>query len=238
VTGVGAQFASDWIAQRSGNTGATDAINIETRFRYNQAFKSVNAMVPSVIMLMLILIPAVMSAVAVVREKETGSIANFQSTPVTKFEYLFGKQLPYIGVAMISFVLLVLLAIFVFGVPVKGSLAMLAVGTLLYVTATTGFGQLISTFTRTQVSAVFATAILSIIPAVNFSGLLVPVASLSGGARIFGLSFPPAWYQPISVGAFAKGLTFANLWLNLLVLAGFALFFIAVAQLFLRKQEV
>jgi ribosome-dependent ATPase len=238
VTAVGAQFASDWIAQSRGNTGATDAINIETRFRYNQAFKSVNAMVPSVIMLMLILIPAVMSAVAVVREKETGSIANFQSTPVTKFEYLFGKQLPYIGVAMISFVLLVLLAIFVFGVPIKGSVAMLAVGTLLYVTATTGFGQLISTFTRTQVAAVFATAILSIIPAVNFSGLLVPVASLSGGARIFGLGFPPAWYQPISVGAFAKGLTFVNLWLNLLVLAGFALFFIAVAQLFLRKQEV
>lgn len=237
VTGVGAQFANQWITERARHTGATDFINIETRFRYNQAFKSVNAMVPSVIMLMLILIPAIMSAIAVVREKETGSIANFQSTPVTKFEYLVGKQLPYIGVAMISFVLLVLLAIFVFGVPITGSLSMLAVGTLLYVTATTGFGQLISTFTRTQVAAVFATAILSIIPAVNFSGLLVPVASLSGGARIFGLGFPPAWYQPISVGAFAKGLGFAHLWLNLLVLAGFALFFVAVSQFLLRKQE-
>jgi ribosome-dependent ATPase len=225
------------LAQRSGRGVTANPVNIEARFRYNQAFKSVNAMVPSIIMLMLILIPAIMSAVAVVREKETGSIANFQSTPVTKFEYLFGKQLPYIAIAMISFVLLVMVAIFLFGVPIKGSVPMLALGTLFYVTATSGFGQLVSTFTRTQVAAVFATAILSIIPAVNFSGLLVPVASLSGGARMFGLGFPPAWYQPISVGAFAKGLGFADLSLNLFVLAGFSLLFLVLAQLLLRKQE-
>ena len=237
VTGVAAQFASEWLAERNGSNSAASAVNIETRFRYNQAFRSVNAMVPSIIMLTLILIPAMMSAIAVVREKETGSIANFQSTPVTKFEYLFGKQLPYIAIAMISFVLLVVLAIFVFGVPVKGSVSMLALGTLLYVTATTGFGQFISTFTRTQVAAVFAAALLSIIPAVNFSGLLVPVSSLSGGARMFGLGFPPAWYQPISVGIFAKGLSFADLSLNLYVLAGFSLLFLLLAQLLLRKQE-
>lgn len=237
VTGLAAQYASQWASEHGGSRSAGSSVNIETRFRYNQAFKSVNAMVPSVIMLMLILIPAIMSAVAVVREKETGSIANFRSTPISKFEYLFGKQLPYIGVAMINFVLLVILAIVVFGVPIKGSVLMLAAGTLLYVTATTGFGQLISTFTRTQAAAVFATAILSVIPAINFSGLMVPVASLSGGARMFGLGFPPAWYQPISVGAFAKGLSFADLWLNLLVLGGFALFFLVVAQALLRKQE-
>ena len=121
--------------------------------------------------------------------------------------------------------------------PVKGSLAMLVVGTLLYVAATTGFGQLVSTFTRTQVAAVFATTVLAIIPAVNFSGLLVPVSSLSGGGRLLGLSFPPAWYQPISVGAFTKGLGFDELWLNLLMLAGFFVLFLVAAQLILRKQE-
>src|SRR5262249_10561747 len=159
---------------------------------------SVNAIIPSVIMLMLILIPAVMSTVGVVRETETGSIANFHSTPLTKFEFLIGKQLPYIAVALISFVLMVVLAVVLFGVPFKGSPSMLVVGTALYVAATTGFGQLVSTFTRTQVSAVFATTILTTIPAVNFSGLLVPVASLSGGGRLLGLGFPSAWYQPIS----------------------------------------
>jgi len=227
----------DLIAQRAPSSRTPSPVNFETRFRYNQAFKSVYAMVPSVIMLVLILIPAIMSAIAVVREKETGSIANFYSTPTTKFEFLFGKQLPYIAVAMISFVLLVILAIVLFGVPVKGSLAMLAVGSLLYVAATTGFGEFVSTFTRTQVSAVFATAILSIIPSVNFSGLLVPVASLSGGGRLFGLGFPPAWYQPISVGAFTKGLGFEQFWPKLIALAGFFLLYLVAAQLILRKQE-
>ena len=78
------------------------AVNFETRFRYNQAFKSVNAMVPSVIMLMLMLIPAIMSTIGEAREKETGSIANFYSTPITKFEFLFGKQLPYIAVTTVA----------------------------------------------------------------------------------------------------------------------------------------
>jgi ribosome-dependent ATPase len=237
VTALAAEYVRRLNAQHAASSSAVTAVNFETRFRYNQAFKSVYAMVPSVIMLMLILIPAIMSAIAVVREKETGSIANFYSTPTTKFEFLFGKQLPYIAVAMISFVLLVILAIVLFGVPVKGSFAMLAVGSLLYVAATTGFGQFISTFTRTQVSAVFATAILSIVPSMNFSGLLVPVASLSGGGRLFGLGFPAAWYQPISVGAFTKGLGFEQFWLNLIVLAGFFLTYLVAAQLILRKQE-
>ena len=237
VTALATQYTKELIAQHAASSKAASAVNIETRFRYNQSFKSVNAMVPSVIMLMLMLIPAIMSTIGVVREKETGSIANFHSTPITKFEFLFGKQLPYIAVAMISFVLMVILAVFLFDVPVKGSLAMLVVATLLYVSATTGFGQLVSTFTRTQVAAVFATTVLAIIPAVNFSGLLVPVSSLSGGGRLLGLSFPPAWYQPISVGVFTKGLGFDELWFDLLMLAGFFLLFLVAAQLILRKQE-
>ena len=104
----------------AGSPNAWNDDDIQTRFRYNQAFLSVNAMVPSVFMLMLCLIPAIMSAIAVVREKETGSIANFRSTPITKFEFLIGKQLPYVAVAMINFVFLLLMAIFVFGVPLKG----------------------------------------------------------------------------------------------------------------------
>ena len=176
---------------RAGSPNAWKDDDIQTRFRYNQAFLSVNAMVPSIFMLLLCLIPAIMSAIAVVREKETGSIANFRSTPITQLEYLVGKQLPYIAIAMANFVVLLLIAIFIFRVPVKGPFLVLLVGTLVYVVATVGFGVLISSFTRTQVAAVFATAILSIVPAVNFSGMLAPVSSLSGGAKIIGLSFPP-----------------------------------------------
>lgn len=237
VTGLLSQYGQELALRRGELASTVPQVEIGTRFHYNQAFKSVNAMVPSVIMLMLVLIPAIMSAVAVVREKETGSIANFRATPITKFEFLVGKQLPYIAVSMASFVALALLAVFLFGVPIKGSAALLVVGTLLYVTATTGFGQLVSTFTSSQVAAVFATAILSIVPAVHFSGLLVPVSSLSGGARLFGLGFPPAWFQPVSSGAFTKGLDFGTLWLNLVVLALFAVGFLIASQLLLRKQE-
>jgi ribosome-dependent ATPase len=238
VTGLAVQYAQQVIAERAASSKTANPVNFERRFRYNQSFKSVNAMVPSVIMLLLMLIPAIMATIGVVREKETGSIANFYSTPITKFEFLFGKQLPYIAVAAASFVLLLILAVFLFDVPVKGSLFTLVLGTVLYAAASTGFGQLISTFTRTQVSAVFATIVISIIPAANFSGLLVPVSSLSGGGRILGLGFPSAWYQPISVGTFTKALGLDDLWLNLMMLAVFFILYLVAAKLILRKQEV
>jgi ribosome-dependent ATPase len=212
-------------------------LNLEDRFRYNQGFKSVFAMVPSVIVMMLILIPSIMASIAVVREKETGSIANFRSTPITKFEFLLGKAFPYVVVGMMTFTLLLLLSFFVFHVPVKGSFGALALGTLLYVFSTCGFGQFVSTFTQTQVAAVFATTVLSVIPTVNFSGLLVPVSSLTGQGRFIGLTFPAAWYQPITVGTFTKALGFSDLWLNTLVLAGFVLIYLTAAQILLQKQE-
>jgi ribosome-dependent ATPase len=223
--------------RKAGSANAWSDGDIETRFRYNQAFLSVNAMVPSVFMLMLCLIPAIMSAIAVVREKETGSIANFRSTPITKFEFLIGKQLPYIAVAMLNFVFLFLMAIFVFDVPLKGPFLTLLIGTIIYVVSTTGFGQLISSFTRTQVAAVFATAILSIVPAVNFSGIFAPVSSLSGSAKVLGLSFPSAWYQPVTVGVFAKALGMVDLWRNIVAIAIIALAYLVLSLVLLRKQE-
>jgi ribosome-dependent ATPase len=223
--------------RKPGSPNAWTDRDIQTRFRYNQAFLSVNAMVPGVIMLLLCLIPAIMSAIAVVREKETGSIANFNSTPITKFEFLLGKQVPYIAIAMVNFILLVLMAIIVFGVPVKGPFLTLLIGTIVYVISTTGFGQLISTFTRTQAAAVFATTVLSVVPAVNFSGLLAPVSSLSGTAKIVGLTFPSAWYQTITVGVFAKALGMSALWFNVVAIVIIALAYLILSLLLLRKQE-
>jgi len=211
--------------------------DIEVRFRYNQAFLSVNAMIPSIFMLMLCLIPAIMSAISIVREKETGSIANFRSTPITRFEFLVGKQLPYVAIAMINFFVLYLMAVFIFNVPAKGPFLVLLLGTFVYVIATTGFGELISSFTQSQVAAVFATTILAMVPAINFSGMLAPVSSLSGGARVIGLAFPSSWYQQISVGVFAKALGFADLWRSIAALAVIALVFLALSLMLLRKKE-
>jgi len=237
LVGLATSYMSDQIERTYGEVINTSVANVATRFRYNQAFKSVVAMVPSVIMLMLVLIPSMMAAMGVVREKETGSIANFRSTPVTRTEFLLGKQLPYVLIAMISFASLVVVSYLVFNVPIRGSGLALLTGTFLYVLATTGFGILVSTFTKTQVAATFAAAIIAIIPAVNFSGLLVPVSSLSGSGQLIGQSFPSGWYQQISVGTFTKDLGFAELWQNHLALAGFAAFFIATSVLALNKQE-
>jgi ribosome-dependent ATPase len=235
------RYGQDLLLERIGPNAVSNVylggLNLEDRFRYNQGFKSVFAMVPSVIVMMLILIPAIMASIAVVLEKETGSIANFRSTPITKFEFLLGKAFPYVVVGMLTFTLLLLMSFFVFHVPVKGSFAALALGTLLYVFSTCGFGQLVSTFTQTQVAAVFATTVLSVIPTVNFSGLLVPVSSLTGMGRFIGLMFPAAWFQPITVGTFTKALGFSDLWLNTLVLAAFVLVYLIAAQILLKKQE-
>ncbi len=237
VIGVIRKEGDKLASKRASKSMAWSDDDIEMRFRYNQAFLSVNAMVPGVLMLLLCLIPAIMSAIAVVREKETGSIANFRSTPITRLEFLLGKQLPYVAISLVSFVTLFLLAVGIFYVPPKGPFLILLIATVIYVIATTGFGQLVSSFTQTQVAAVFATAILSMVPAINLSGLLAPVSSLSGTAKILGLSFPSAWYQPITVGVFAKDLGFAVLWPNIAAITTIAAVFLLLSLAFLRKQE-
>ncbi len=222
---------------RPGTPNAWSNDDIEVRFRYNQAFLSVNAMIPGIFMLLLCLIPAIMAAISVVREKETGSIANFRSTPITRFEFLIGKQAPYVAIAMLNFFVLYLMSVFVFGVSAKGPFLLLLIGTLIYVISTTGFGELISSFTRSQVAAVFATTILTMTPAINMSGMLAPVSSLSGSARFISVIFPSSWYQQISVGVFAKDLGFFDLWRNLAAITAIALVFLILSLALLRKQE-
>jgi ribosome-dependent ATPase len=237
VEGVHRHFL-EGLSRGAHGEAATDApVRIETRFRYNQAFKSVYAMVPGILMLLLIMIPATMTAVGVVREKELGSITNFYATPTTRGEFLLGKQLPYVGLALLSYGSLLLMALLLFRVPLKGGPVPLSLGALLFVFASTGLGLLMSTFMRTQIAAVFGTAIASVIPTILFSGMLVPVSSLTGPARIMGYGFPSAWFNHVSVGTFTKGLGTADLWPDYLVLAAFGLGFFLLGHALLRAQE-
>jgi ribosome-dependent ATPase len=225
------------LAQREGKGVATLPAMIETRFRYNQDFKSVYAMVPGIIMLMLALIPAMMTAVGVVREKEMGSIINFYATPVTGLEFLLGKQLPYVVIAFTSYFTLLLLAIFLFQVPIKGSAVSLTAGAALYVAATTGFGLLVSSFVKTQIAALFGTAVLIMLPVIQFSGLFTPVSSLSGGARLMGLAFPSTYFQQISLGAFTKGLSGSDLAVDFLALGVIVVAYWLLGLKWLKGQE-
>ena len=211
--------------------------DIEVRFKYNQDFQSIYAMVPSTLSMELALFPAILMALAVVREKELGSITNLYVTPVTRLEFLLGKQVPYIGLATINFALMFTMALFIFRVPLKGSFPTLLGATLIYVTATTAYGMLISAFARTQIAALFGTAILTVLPATMFAGMNVPVSSLTGMARIIGRLFPMTYYLPVSVGTFTKGLGFADLAPNILALSAFVPALLTLSLLLLPKQE-
>ena len=236
VQGVHAQFLADLAAVSPAELPALPA-SIETRFRYNQDFDSRQAMVPSTMSMLLALIPAILMALAVVREKELGSITNLYVTPVRRSEFILGKQLPYIALAMLQFIVLASMAVVIFGVPLKGSLATLGVGALLYVTATTGYGLLISSFASTQIAALFGTAILTVLPATQFSGMLVPVSTLSGLPYLLGRIFPMTYFLPISIGTFTKSLGFAELGPIMLRLALFIPALTLLSLSLLRKQE-
>jgi ribosome-dependent ATPase len=219
-----------------GRTRASPPAYIEIRFKYNQDFDSIYAMVPATISLLLALFPAILMALAIVREKEIGSITNLYVTPVTRMEFLLGKQLPYVVVAMANFALMFLMALFLFKVPLKGSLLVLLLGVLIYVITTTAYGMLVSTFTRTQIAALFGTAILTVLPATQFSGMMTPVASLSGAAQLMGRLFPMSYFVPISVGTFTKGLGFFDLGPDLAALVVFVPVLLGLNCLLLRKQ--
>lgn len=212
-------------------------LNVETRYRYNQSFESINAMVPSIMGLLLIFIPAILSALSVVREKEMGSIANLYVTPVSRLEFILGKQVPYVLFSMLSFGIMFLMALLIFGIPFKGSLSGLALGALGYCIATTGFGMLISSFTRSQIAALFGTALLTMMPATQFSGMLQPVATLDGLGYWVGTFYPTTYFLKVCIGAFTKGLDFASLWPFIVSLFLFAPALLVLNVLLLKKQE-
>jgi len=209
----------------------------QERYMYNPTFESIYAIVPDVPALLLILIPAILMTVSIVREKELGSIINFYVTPTGRLEYLLGKQLPYVAIGMINFFILAMLALVVFGVTIKGSFLMLTVTTLLYVMVTTAIGMVTSTFTKTQVAAVFITAILTIQPTIQFAGLLQPVSTLEGTAHFIGSIWPTSYYMHSSLGAYTKGLSARLMFGDLVFLLIAYPVLMAIATFGLKKQD-
>ncbi len=230
-----------WLQEMAGRQSSpqrdTSLISIETRYRYNPDVKSLPAIVPAVIPLLLMMIPAMLSALSVVREKELGSIINLYVTPTTRSEFLLGKQLPYIVLGMFNFFLLCALSVFVFGVAHKGSFLTLTLAALLYVTITTGLGLLISTFMKSQIAAIFGTAIITLIPATQFSGMIDPVASLEGPGRWIGQIYPTSHFLTIARGTFSKALNISDLWGSFIPLLIAVPLVLGLSVLLLKKQE-
>lgn len=217
--------------------GQSGLMAIETRYRYNPDVKSLPAIVPAVIPLLLMMIPSMLSALSVVREKELGSIINLYVTPTTRSEFLLGKQLPYIALGMLNFLLLCALSVFVFGVPHKGSFLTLSLAALLYVTLATGMGLLISTFMKSQIAAIFGTSIITLIPATQFSGMIDPVASLEGPGRWIGEIYPTSHFLTVARGTFSKALDLTDLWPQFVPLLVALPVVMGLSVLLLKKQE-
>ena len=230
-----------WLASRAlqqpGRENPAPLATVETRFRYNPDVLSLPAMVPAVIPLLLLMIPAMLTALSVVREKELGSIVNLYVTPVTRSEFLLGKQLPYVALGMLNLLTMSLLAVTVFGVPVKGSFAALSSAALLFVIFATGFGLFASTFTRSQVSAMFVAMIGTLIPATQFAGMNDPVSSLEGMGAMIGNIYPATYFLIVSRGVFNKALGFADLHASFWPLLAAGPVILAVSIALLRKQD-
>ncbi|MDV7982337.1 ribosome-associated ATPase/putative transporter RbbA [Pseudomonas paraeruginosa] len=236
VQGLHASYLAD-LSRQAGGAETSAAASTEVRYRYNPDVESLKAMVPAVIPLLLIMIPAMLTALGVVREKELGSITNLYVTPVTRLEFLVGKQLPYIAMGMINFLLMLVLAILVFRVPLKGSFLALTIGAFLYVVTSTGLGLFLSTFMRSQIAAVFGVAIATMIPAIQFSGLIHPVSSLEGAAAWIGKLYPTSHFLVVSRGAFSKSLGLPDLWTYYLPLAASIVVLTLLSVACLKKQE-
>jgi ribosome-dependent ATPase len=237
VQGMHQGWLLDMAARRLGQDAAAGPATIATRFRYNPDVRSLPAMVPAVIPMLLLMIPAMLAALSVVREKELGSIINLYVTPITRSEFLLGKQLPYIVLAMLNFGLMTLLAVTVFGVPVKGSFLALTAGALLFVIFSTGFGLFASTFTRSQIAAMFVTIIGTMIPAIQFAGMLNPVSSLEGFGAFIGRIYPASHFLTISRGVFNKALDFASLHASFWPLLLAVPVILGLSIVLLKKQE-
>jgi ribosome-dependent ATPase len=194
-------------------------------------------MVPAMIPILLLMIPAMLTALSVVREKELGSIVNLYVTPVTRSEFLIGKQIPYVLLGMVNFVLLTILATTIFGVPLKGSLAMLTFAAFVFVLSATAMGLVISTFMRSQIAAIFATTLGTLIPAIQYAGLLNPVSSLEGVGAAVGRILPTTYFLVITRGVFSKALGFVELWPSMLPIVASVFLLMTLCILLLKKQE-
>ena len=229
-----------WLAEQAAERGMANlagAAGIQARFRYNPDVKSLPAMVPAVIPMLLLMMPAMLTALAVVREKETGSITNLYVTPVTRTEFLLGKQLPYVGLAMLNFLLMCLMAVTVFGVPMTGSFPTLLLAALIFAVSATGMGLLASSATKSQIAAMFFAMIGTLIPTMQFSGLTDPVSSLEGAGRFIGEIYPATHMISISRGVFSKALGFADLRASFWPMLISVPVILGVAIALLKKQE-
>lgn len=218
------QLLQNWFAKKQGMkpsdiSAMLSPVSLETRYLYNEQMSSLWSTGSGMIMLVMLMAPALLTALGVVREKESGSIFNIYASTVTRTEFILGKLLPYIAISFLNVLVLTWMALVLFGVPFKGDPVLYLVASVLFVSCATGIGLLVSILVKTQASAALITLLGTMIPGMMFSGLLMPVSSMDTPAKIEAHLLPGMYELNIVWGSFLKGQGWSDLWGNMAILA-------------------
>lgn len=212
-------------------------LRLEVRYLYNQGLRSIWSIAPSLVMLTMMFVPCLLTALVVVREKDNGSIFNIYASTITRGEFLAGKMLPSVLISYADCLLLSAIAIAYFGAPFKANPAFYLVACLVYVICTASMGLLVSTLVRSQNAALMISSIVAIVPAIQFSGMIIPVATLEGGAWIQAHLFPAMYFENIVLGSYLKGVGISRLWSDFMILVAYATVLIALSHWAFRKRQ-
>lgn len=217
-----AQYSQEVLVQRFLRQGGLNQklslVELESRAWFNENLESRNFYVPGVIALLVMLITLLLTSMAVVREKEIGTMEQIMVTPITPKEFILGKTLPFALISLIDVILITLVAVFWFEVPIRGSLGLLLLATILYFMTTLGIGLFISTVSRTQQQAMMS-AFFFQFPAVLLSGFVFPIANMPEPVQWLTFLNPLRYFLVVIRGIFLKGVGLTILWPHLLALA-------------------
>jgi ABC-2 type transport system permease protein len=215
---------------------AGGAVELVPRVWYNPDLKSRWFYVPAVLAMVLMLVTLIMPSMAVVREKELGTMEQIIVTPLAPWQLIVGKLLPFAVIGLIDLLLVTGVARWVFGVPLRGSLAVLVLLTLLYLLSTLGLGLLVSTAVNTQQQAMMFSAFAVMVPMIYLSGLLFPIENMPRGIQLATYVVPVRYYANVVRGVFLRGSGLAVLWPDALAMLGIGATLLTLASLRFRKS--
>lgn len=230
------QLLRTWLAEHGRRAGQVWPVEMDLSVWYNPTLESKNFIVPGMLVIVMMIFPPLLSALLVVRERESGTILNLYCSPASRWDVLAGKALPYVAVSFLDFLVIFTSSVWLFQVRFVGSAWLLAAGALLYSICTVGLGLLISTFTRTQLAAMLATFVIAVAPAFTFSGIFVPVASQDAVGRFVARLIPATYFMDVVRGAYLKGGGVTPYLPNLAGLSMYAVVVYTAAWLAFRKR--
>jgi ABC-2 type transport system permease protein len=213
------------------------AAYVETKILYNSDLRSVNYMIPGLVGVVMVFIATLMTAVAIVRERERGTLEQLLVTPVSPLELMLGKIIPYMVIAFADFLLVMACGVWIFGVPFAGSPGLLMLLSIAFLFVCLGMGLLVSTVSQTQQQAM-QMAVFTLLPQILLSGFIFPLAAIPWAIRWIAYLAPLTYFLPISRGIFLRGEGIGDLWIWTVVLVGYAIAIISLAVWRFRRKLV